>query len=190
MKTRENTKSVNSLPVMKSAVKETGYSVFLLAALLMIFLVPFNAMASRERFVLYFNDSHIRGHNGDSATLFLKKSLKQQYPRADISNMDLRKVVLVAKSKMGKGGAQLRVGNRATTAYKVDGHPRSFQNYRPHSFDRISFQNPSNNSRGPWQVDLKGNFIVRKVVLEVDDHSRSRHHRLSKRHNRQMFRWF
>lgn len=177
MKTRENTLSDNSFPVMKRAVKNTGMCISLLAALLMIFLVPFNAMASRERFVLDFNDSHIRGHRGEPATLFLKRSLKQQYPRVDISKIDLRKVVLVAKSKKGRGGAKLRVGNRATAMYGVDGHPGSFQNKRRNSFDRVAFQNPSNNSRGPWQVDLKGNLIVRKVVLEVEDHSRPRHYR-------------
>lgn len=183
MKTRENTVSANSLPVMKRAVKKAGFSVPLLAALLMIFLIPFNAMASQERFVLDFNDSHIRGHKGEAATLFLKRSLKQQYPGAEISNMDLRKVVLVAKSKKGRGGAQLRVGDRATSMYEVYGHPGSFQNDRRSSFDRVRFQNPSNNSQGPWQIDLKGNFIVRKVVLEVENHSRPRHQRVWGRSN-------
>ena len=177
MKTSENSVSENSLSETKSAVEKTTMSVFLAAALLVIFLVPLNAMASRERFVLDFNDSHIRGHRGEPATLFLKRSLKQQYPHVKISNMDLCKVVLVAKSKKGKGGAKLRVGDRTTSMYRVDGHPGNFKNERRASFDRVKFYNPSNNSRGPWQVDLKGNFIVRKVVLEVEDHSRSRHHR-------------
>jgi hypothetical protein len=176
MKTRENSVSVNSLPASKKAVRKAGFSFALLAALLMIFLVPVNAMASRERFVLDFNDSHIRGHKGEPATLFLKKSLKQLYPRAKISNMDLRKVVLFAKSKKGKGGASLRVGDRATSMYQVNGNPRSFKNERRASFDKVKFHNPSNNSKGPWQVDLDGNFIVRKVVIEVEDHSWSRHH--------------
>jgi hypothetical protein len=184
MKTSELTVSANFLSVTESAVKKTGISLSLLAALLMIFLVPFNALASRERFVLDFNDSHISGHRGEPATLYLKRSLKQQYPRAEISKMDLRKVVLVAKSKKGRGGAQLRVGKRATSMQEVNGHPGSFQNNRRHSFDRVNFQNPSNNSRGPWQVDLKGNFIVRKVVLEVEDHSRPRHNGRWSHHNR------
>ena len=176
MKTRENSLSVNSLPAKERTVRKAGFSFALLTALLMMFLVPVNGMASRERFVLDFNDSHIRGHKGEPATLFLKKSLKQQYPRAKISNMDLRKVVLFAKSKKGKGGASLRVGDRVTSMYRVNGHPKSFKNERRASFDRVKFRNPSNNSRGPWQVDLDGNFIVRKVVIEVEDHSWSRHH--------------
>lgn len=176
MKTRENSLSVNSLPASKSAVRKGEFSFALLAALVMIFLVPVNGLASRERFVLDFNDSHIRGYKGEPATLFLKKSLKQQYPGAKISNMDLRKVVLFAKSKKGKGGASLRVGERATSMYRVNGQPRSFKKERRASFDRVNFRNPSKSSRGPWQVDLDGNFIVRKVVIEVEDHSWSRHH--------------
>lgn len=177
MKTSENSVSENSISVTKSVVEKTTMGVLPVAVLLLIFLVPLNAMASRERFVLDFNDSHIRGHKGEPATLFLKRSLKQQYPHVKISNMDLYKVVLVAKSKKGKGGAKLRVGDRTTAMYRVAGHPRALKNERRTSFDRVKFYNPSNNSRGSWQVDLKGNFIVRKVVLEVENHSRSRHHR-------------
>ena len=97
--------------------------------------------------------------------------------------MDLCKVVLIAKSKKGQGGAKLKVGDSTTSMHKVDGHPKSFENDRRASFDRVKFHNPSNNSRGPWQVDLKGNFIARKVVLEVEDHSGSRHHMGWRIHN-------
>ena len=183
MKTREIIVSENSLPEVKSAINKTKTSGFLLAALFLILLVPLNALASRERFVLEFNDSQIRGYQGESVTLFLKRSLKQQYPKVEISDMDLLRVVLVAKSKLGKGGAQLRVGDQVTPMYQVDGHPWSFKKNHPKSFDRINFRNPSNTSRGRWQVDLKGNFVVRKVVLVVEDHSRSRHHMGWRRHN-------
>jgi hypothetical protein len=176
MNTRENAVSANFVSAIKKTFRNAGFNVLPLAILLMIFLLPLDAMASREQFVLDFNDSHILGHKGEPATLFLKKILKKQYPQVKVSNMDLRKVVLFAKSQKGKGGASLRVGDRATSMYKVDGRPRSFKNMKRKSFDRMRFQNPSNNSRGPWQVDLAGNFIVRKVVLEVEDHSWSRHH--------------
>jgi hypothetical protein len=176
MKTSEIVVSNNSISATKNVVEKSKFRVSLLTAFLLICLFPLNAMASRERYVLYFNDSNIRGHKGEAATLFLKKCLKQQYPYANIANMDLRKVVLLAKSKKGKGTVSLRVGNRVSSMYQVDGNPRSFKNKRRESFDKVKFHNPSNNSRGPWQVSLDGNFIVRKVVLEVEDHSWSRHH--------------
>lgn len=176
MKTREIIVTASSLSEVKSLVEKTKTSGLLMAVLLMVLLVPLNGMASSQRYVLEFNDSQIRGHKGETATLFLKKSLKHQYPGAEISNMELRRVVLVAKSKMGWGGAQLQVGKRTTPMHQVEGHPKYFHKNKPKTFDRVSFRNPSNDSRGPWQVDLKGHFIVRKVILEVEDHSWSRRH--------------
>lgn len=180
MKTNEITVRANCFSeedtIQKNKMTGLVLTGLLVAALMMIVLVPVNAMAARERFVLDYNDSQIRGHKGQPSTIFLKKSLKQQYPHAAISRMELRRVVVVVKSKKGKGGAQLRVGNRATPMYRVDGHPGSFKKNRGKSFDRINFRNPSNDSRGPWQVNLKGNCIVRKVVLEVENHSRPQRH--------------
>ncbi|MGB3210195.1 MAG: hypothetical protein WBB19_05775 [Desulforhopalus sp.] len=177
MKTSEKSISENFPSVVNNQVNKAGIPLVLVAVLLMIFLVPINTMASRERFVLDFNDSHITGQRGEPATLFLKRSLKQQYPWVKISNIELRRAVLVAKSKVGRGNAQLRVGNRVTEMNRVDGHPSSFRDRKGYSFDRVNFWNPSRDSRGPWQVDLKGNFIVRKVVLEVENYSRPQQYR-------------
>ncbi len=142
----------------------------LLFAILMLSCIPAWVMASQERFVLDFNDSHIRGHKGEVATIFLKKSLKEQYPWVQVSDLKLKKVVLVAKSKQGRGGAGLRVGTLATDMHEVGGSPRAFHNNGRSSFDRVKFWNPSHGSRGPWQLGLRGNFIVRKVILIVDNH--------------------
>ena len=184
MKANKKRISAASFSGIKSVVKQSGFCLPFLAAVLMIFLIPFNAMASRERYVIDFDDSNIRGHKGQSATIFLKRSFKEQYPWVDLSNLDLRRVVLVAKSKRGGGGAQLRIGDRVTDMFGVAGSPRSFHNDRPYTFDRIGFRNPSFNSRGPWQIDLKGNLIVRKVVLEVEDHSWRRHQKRRGRHHK------
>ena len=148
----------------------------LLLAILMLCYMPAWAMASEERFVLDFNDSHIRGHKGDGATILLKKALKEQYPWVQVLDLKLKKVVLVAKSKKGRGGAGLRVGKWATDMYEVGGRLRSFHNNDRSSFDRVKFWNPSHGSQGPWQLGLRGDFIVRKVVLIVDNHRRRDHY--------------
>lgn len=184
MKTNEKTTSVNSLVTNQNETNRTTLRLSLLIILLAVFLVPFNAMASRQRLVLDFNDTHMRGHQGEPATIMLKKSIKSQYPWIRISELDLRRVKLVAKSKRGRGGAALRVGNWGTDMYEVAGSPQDFHDGRRITFDKVKFNNPSHNSHGPWQLDLKGNFIVRKVVLEVEDHSRRRHHRRWNRHER------
>jgi hypothetical protein len=184
MKTNNNIVSPCLIAVMKNLLKSTGRCLPLLVAVLMIFFVPFNVMAARERFVLDFDDSQIRGHRGEAATIFLKKSLKNQYPWLDLSDKDLHRVVLVAKSKRGRGGASLRVGDRMTGMSEVAGRPGTFKNYRRYTFDRVQLRNPSSDSRGPWQIDLKGNFIVRKVVLEMDDLSWRRHNKRWRNHKK------
>ena len=144
----------------------------LCGALLILLTLPISAMASQERYVIDFNDSHIRGHRGEKATIYLKKSLKAQYPWVRLSDLELEKVVLVAKSKKGRGGAELRVGKWSTDMYGVDGEPRQFHERGRYTFDKVRFWNPSKNSNGQWQLGLKGNLIVRKVVLIVRDHHR------------------
>ena len=165
----KNSKKRNTIGLKDNSEKK-GMYLALLIAFVIICLQPMGAYAARTKYVLDFRDSHIRAHRGEVTTLLLKKTLKAQYPWVELSNVDLRKVVLIAKSKKGRGSARLRIGQRWTPKYQVDGDPRSFRRYQRYTFDRIHFQLPSANDRGPWQIDLQGNFIVRKVVIVVEDH--------------------
>jgi len=148
----------------------------LCVALLILLTLPMAAMAARERYVIDFDDSHIKGYRGEKTTIFLKKSLKAQYPWVRLADLELERVVLVAKSKKGRGGAGLRVGRWTTDMYGVGGNPRQFREKGKYTFDRIKFWNPSKNSNGPWQLQIKGNLIVRKVVLMVKDHGRKEYY--------------
>lgn len=163
-------------PVIKYSAQWGGlkYSFLLLA--LILFLVPCTAIASNKRYVIDFDDSHIRGPRGEVTAIFLKKSLKEQYPRLDLENSKISRVVLVAKSKKGKGTARLRVGSWMTGMHRIKGSSRSFKASSRSSFDRVSFNHPYGSSRGPWQVHLKGNLVVRKVIVEIEDHSWQQHH--------------
>jgi hypothetical protein len=147
----------------------------LVAVALMALILPGNAMAARERYVLDYGDSHLSSHRGQPATLFLKKALRDQYPWVDIGDLELRRVVLIARSQRGRGSAQLQVGHQMTEPVRVEGRFGRFRDDRREAFDRIHFSNPSRGSDGPWQIDLRGNIVVNKVVLEVDERSR-RHH--------------
>jgi len=122
----------------------------------------------KERYVLDYNDLEIRGGHNRDAELFLKQRLVQQYPWVDARTLDLRGVTLVAKSKFGGGTARLRVGNRKSLPAEVAGSPRDFHNGRGYTFGKVYFVNPDRDSRGPWQIDLRGNLVVRKVILEVE----------------------
>lgn len=137
------------------------------AALLALLVLPAIAAADSERYVLRFNDIHLRGYHNDPAKLFLKVALRQQYPWVNPADLRLKRVTLVGKSKHGRGRARLKVGANRTDQYRVGGQIYDFDSPARYSFDRVTMKNPVKGSRGPWQVQLRGNFVVRKVVLEV-----------------------
>jgi len=135
-----------------------------------ICLLPNFAFAGRERIALDFDDRHYQARNDKTATLFLKRELRRQYPWLKVKNFELRKVVLVAKSKRGHGRAQFLVGNNASHPERINGLPDQYHDNRGYSFDRVQFRNPSKASEGRWQIDLQGNLVVRRVILVLDDH--------------------
>lgn len=164
----------------KSAGFSAAWNIFLAAIFFLTIFSPGmadRAWAAKDRFVLDYNDSHIRSHRGEPASLLLKKALRNQYPWVEVGDLELRRVVLIAKSRQGRGKAQLRVGHRMSDMYLVD--DGSGRRDRRDSFDRVVFRNPSFDSDGPWQIDMLGNFVVNKVVLEVD--SRPHHQRVPSR---------
>jgi len=154
----------------KAVIKGGTLAALILLAVLL--LLPMTALAELERYVLDFGDRHIGGRRGQPATLMLKRALKQQYPWINTRNLTLRNVILVAKSRVGNGHAQLRVGRQVSDFYRIAGHPRGFKNNHPKTFDRVRLYSPTYNSRGPWQIHLSGNFKVRKIVLIAENHNR------------------
>ncbi|NNK95923.1 MAG: hypothetical protein HKP41_16360 [Desulfobacterales bacterium] len=149
-----------------------GRTLAVLIFLTALLLLPMTALAELERYVLDFGDRHIGGRRGQPATLMLKRALKQQYPWINTRNLTLRNVILVAKSRVGRGHAQLRVGRRVSDYYRVAGHPRAFKKNHRKTYDRVRLYSPTYNSRGPWQINLSGNFKVRKIVLIAENHNR------------------
>ncbi len=118
-----------------------------------------------QRIILRFNDLHLRGTN----VLHLKQEIRHQHPGLRMRGMRVTQVNLVAKSKHGRGQARLIVDGYETYSEIVNGNPYDFHNMDPFTFDKIGFRNPnpSRMGRGPLQIKLQGNIIVRKVVLKV-----------------------
>ncbi len=123
--------------------------------------ISFSAEASR-RLVINMGDAHYKGNK--DKIIYLKQELRNAYPRLDLRNMDLERVSFVAKSKHGRGTAELHVGYSVQDVKNIDGSPRSFYSSRPRSFDRINMSNYGN-SQGNWQIHMFGNIKVRKVVV-------------------------
>ncbi len=115
---------------------------------------------------LDFQDSQIRGHN----VLTLKRALRDQYPELGLRGQTLKQVILVAKTRYGKGQAFLRIGDWVSRPQQVQGHPAEFGHHHYSSFYRKPFRSVPLNSRGRWQLELMGNFKVRKVILVLEDH--------------------
>lgn len=117
---------------------------------------------ARERFVLELNDQEFRGNN----VLRLKELLRDQHG-LNVRQYSLAGVRLVAKTRHGQGTAALRVGNWVSQERQVYGHPSEFDRPGENTFDKVDFSNDSYDSEGPWQMQLQGNFKVRRVVVLV-----------------------
>ena len=115
-----------------------------------------------ERLVIQYGDQHFRGSGN---VLMLKREIKNMYPRMNLQNFSLESVRLVAKSKMGRGQAELVVGRSSQDRRTIGGSPRDFQSARPYTFDRIDLYNYDSRAQGRWQIHLNGNIKVRKVVV-------------------------
>ena len=154
----------------EGCTRVTRFHVSILALLLSIlFLSPASGFAKVFRYDLDFNDRYFGYNNQKTTTLRLKRALKRQYPWVDVQNLRLKSVILVAKSRVGRGHAQLRIGHQRGDYVRIGGHPRQFNKDHRKTFDRVRLDNPSRRSWGPWQVNLYGTFKVRRVVLFAED---------------------
>ncbi len=146
-----------------------------IAIVLLLSLLPAGARAERLRFQLDLGDSVYVSGRGCPVVLPLKRLLHRQYPGIHLRHMEVKRVVLLAKSKWGGGRAALRVGSNLTRKASVDGSPDDFWRDGRRTWDKVRFFNPSERSRGPWQIYLYGKIKVRKVVVVVEKRDRGRH---------------
>lgn len=123
-----------------------------------ISLSSFAQRGQNRRFEIPFHGELFKGQN----TIFLKRELKNQFPRLNLKNWDLKRVVLVAKSKRGQGQAYLQVGGFDSRIEFVDGNRFDFDNRG--NFHRIPFEAPRRDN-GKWQIHLQGRIKVKKVVV-------------------------
>lgn len=113
-----------------------------------------------ERLELPLNDIEYRGDN----IIYLKALLNQRYPGLRLADADLISVRLVAKTRAGRGQAELEVDGRTSDRVTVPGNPREFDIDLPRTFSRVDLDN-GRRSEGTWQIHLHGNFKVRRVVV-------------------------
>jgi hypothetical protein len=102
-----------------------------------------------------------------SNTIFVKREIKSKYPHIDLSKAKLKHILLVAKSKRGRGTAQLKVGHSLGYEETIDGMPSKFLSNMPHTFDKVMLVNDSHFSKGVWQILLEGKIKVKQMVVII-----------------------
>ena len=121
-------------------------------------LTAFAQGGQKRRFEIPMHGKKFQGQS----TIFLKQELKRQFPRLKIDRWDLKRVILVAKSKRGNGQAYLQVGRFDSRSEFIDGNRFDFQERG--SFHRIPFEAPRRD-QGKWQIHMQGKIKVKKVVV-------------------------
>lgn len=101
---------------------------------------------------------------GAPNTLFLKNRLKNTYG-INTQLYKIKGVTIVGKSQFGQGTVRLKVGTALSIPTKMAGNPVIFQTNG--NFDTDYLANPKNNSNGVWQLKLKGNIKIKKVIVHL-----------------------
>lgn len=97
----------------------------------------------------------------------LKQLLLRQHPKIKLRGLVLRKVEVVAKSRLGKGRIALRVGNAISEPVTVPGTEAAFASAETNSFATLTLKNNAGEQAGKWQLFMSGYFKVRQIVLEL-----------------------
>ena len=121
-----------------------------------------------DRIVLHFDDEEFRTR-GEYEPILIRRTLRQACGQE--FRTPIEKVRLVAKSRFGRASAYLEAGRAERgRAYqsrteRIAGSPDSFYDTERYTFDRINFSVPARFESKGLRIFLRGNVIVRKLVL-------------------------
>lgn len=130
-------------------------------------LTGLSANAQRDVTTLDMEDIKLSGKE----VIHLKTELRRQTGKR-AANFHLKKVIVLAKSRGGRGVVALRHGGNESYEKLVPGVPRDFDRDRPYTFSEIEFDVSNPRQEGVWQLVLRGNIKVRSVTLimrEIND---------------------
>ncbi len=119
--------------------------------------------AGIERLPIHLNGQEFQAMRGQD-TVPLRALLERTYGRGITAGRDLLRVVVVAKSRFGRGQMQLLVGNTISYPQTVFGHPEAYD--YPGGYYRMVFDNPAGHfSEGVWQLKLQGLIRIERIVV-------------------------
>lgn len=119
--------------------------------------------AGIERLPIQLYGKEFRAMRGQD-TVPLRALLERAYGRGITAGRELVRVVVVAKSRFGRGQMQLLVGNSISYPQTVYGQP-AYYDY-PGGYYRLFFDNPAGPfSEGVWQLKLQGLIRIERIVV-------------------------
>lgn len=110
----------------------------------------------------------VKKHSQGFEVLPLKRMIKQQNPGLDLQNAEIKRVAVLAKSRMGRAQATLVVGQSSGYPSTIAGSPRAFNSNSPRSFSVTQLEAPMyGGSFGKWQIELQGHIKVKEVIVTL-----------------------
>ena len=136
-----------------------------LLTLFVVFLFAGNLFA-RERIRLEMYDQQFRGES----TIGLKREMRRQGLGGNLRNLRPIAVKVIAKSRMGRGRVVFQVGQERGQSEMINGNRYDWEDNRRDTYDRIRLEAPYGRVRnnGPWQLHLRGNIKVKRIVVIVE----------------------
>jgi hypothetical protein len=127
---------------------------------------PHPGLGGEDRIVLRLGGEHFRGQGN---VIKLKQRIKAENPYMDLSRARLDSVVVVGKSKHGRGTVALRAGGQLGYPETLNGSPYDFHDPARYTFDRVRLDSPGFGAgqRGPWQLVLNGNIKIKRIVVKL-----------------------
>ncbi|MCK9174557.1 MAG: hypothetical protein M0O96_04690 [Desulforhopalus sp.] len=162
----------NTCNSKKTQKKNSCFATGILVALTCLLFLPAAASAERLRLQIDMGDKVFQAGHNRAAVLPLERLLHQQYPGIKLDKMELKRVVLVAKSQEGHGRVNLRVGNKTSREKLISGQPQDFKRRSAATFSKVLLFNPADRAGGEWQLQLKGKVKVRRVIVVVEERQR------------------
>jgi|GEM_PF-3785160 len=101
-------------------------------------------------------------------TVALKALLRRHYGHLPLEQMDLKKVVVLAKSQMGRAQMSLLTGHQMSAAQTIAGNPHVYHR-RAVGLQRYIFQARGREGRGVWQLKIQGNVKVARIMVVLGE---------------------
>lgn len=135
-----------------------------------------------------FNWNHGGGHNNNSnntvevltidmnnqvyrrnSVIYLKQEIQRAYPRKNLNRANLQMVTLYAKSRAGRGTAELQIDQIPMDRKTID-DSRNFASDALRTFNEVRLNAVGREDRGSWQVILDGNIKVNRIEVRIRNH--------------------